>query len=125
MDNPKLKVILMSATIDTNIFTAYFDCPLLKIPGRMYPVEINQLEDVLGMLRYADKQIQNETLKTVAVTEAKGSKKTLPKRSTYRSVFSLHSFWLQSGYSHSDPDDNPILTYTFLCLGFRRSAHRG
>lgn len=59
MINPKLKVILMSATIDTNIFTAYFDCPLVNIPGRMHPVDIYQLEDVLGMIGYSNKQIQN------------------------------------------------------------------
>lgn len=80
ISNPKLKVVLMSATIDTNIFTAYFGCPLLKIPGRMYPVEINQLEDVLGMLRYADKEIQNEVLKPVASAEAKVNNTTLQKR---------------------------------------------
>lgn len=65
--NPKLKIILMSATIDTNIFTAYFDCPLVKIPGRMHPVEINQLEDVLGMLGCFNKQIQNDRSKQIVV----------------------------------------------------------
>lgn len=57
----------MSATIDTNIFTAYFDCPLVKIPGRMHPVEINQLEDVLGMLGCFNKQIQNDRSKQIVV----------------------------------------------------------
>ncbi|XP_037029293.1 3'-5' RNA helicase YTHDC2-like [Bradysia coprophila] len=85
-DNPKLKVILMSATIDTDIYTAYFACPLLKIPGRMYPVEINQLEDVLGMLRYADKQIQSEALKPIASTVVKGNKKKSSKRLDVQAV---------------------------------------
>lgn len=60
INNPKLKVILMSATIDTNIFTAYFNCPLLNIPGRMHPVEIYQLEDVLGMIGYFNKEIEKD-----------------------------------------------------------------
>jgi len=36
-----LKVIVMSATLDAEKFQAYFDnAPLLKIPGRTFPVEI-------------------------------------------------------------------------------------
>lgn len=36
-----LKVIIMSATLDAEKFQAYFDqAPLLKIPGRTFPVEI-------------------------------------------------------------------------------------
>ena len=36
----KLKVILMSATINHEVFMRYFnDAPLLTIPGFAYPVE--------------------------------------------------------------------------------------
>jgi len=36
-----LKVVVMSATLDASKFQAYFDnAPLLKIPGRTYPVEV-------------------------------------------------------------------------------------
>ena len=36
-----LKVILMSATIDADRFSAYFShCPVINIPGRIYPVEV-------------------------------------------------------------------------------------
>lgn len=36
-----LKVIVMSATLDAKSFQAYFtNAPLMKVPGRMYPVEI-------------------------------------------------------------------------------------
>lgn len=35
-----LKLIIMSATLDTSRFRSYFDnCPLLKVPGRMFPVQ--------------------------------------------------------------------------------------
>eukprot|EP00953_Heterococcus_sp_UTEX-ZZ885_P038287 19656-Heterococcus_DN1.PRE.3 len=38
---PDLKVVVMSATLDAGKFQTYFDgAPLLKVPGRMYPVEI-------------------------------------------------------------------------------------
>ncbi|KAJ2491385.1 hypothetical protein IWW37_002374 [Coemansia sp. RSA 2050] len=36
---PDLKLILMSATIDTTAFSCYFDsCPVVDIPGRAFPV---------------------------------------------------------------------------------------
>ena len=36
-----LKVILMSATIDVDRFSAYFShCPVINIPGRTFPVQV-------------------------------------------------------------------------------------
>ncbi|RHY12118.1 hypothetical protein DYB30_000545 [Aphanomyces astaci] len=36
-----LKVIIASATLDAEKFSVYFDnCPIVKIPGRMFPVDI-------------------------------------------------------------------------------------
>ncbi|KAJ1955431.1 hypothetical protein EC988_001887 [Linderina pennispora] len=50
---PDLKVILMSATIDTRIFTYYFDsCPVVDIPGRTFPVTNMYLENVIQMSGY-------------------------------------------------------------------------
>lgn len=38
---PHLKVIVTSATIDTNLFSEYLGgCPVIDIPGRLYPVEV-------------------------------------------------------------------------------------
>ncbi|XP_049284337.1 putative ATP-dependent RNA helicase DHX57 [Anopheles funestus] len=43
-----LKVILMSATLNSNLFSSYFgDIPVLDIPGRTFPVEQLFLEDIL------------------------------------------------------------------------------
>lgn len=43
-----LKVILMSATLNAEKFSAYFDnCKVLHIPGLMFPVEEFFLEDVI------------------------------------------------------------------------------
>ncbi|KAJ8708441.1 hypothetical protein PYW07_010566 [Mythimna separata] len=45
--NPELKVVVMSATLDTGVFTSYFDpCPVIEVPGRTFPVEISYLEDI-------------------------------------------------------------------------------
>lgn len=56
---PNLKVIITSATLDSELFSNYFhNAPVLKIPGRMYPVEVKYmpLEDgATGMTSSSDK----------------------------------------------------------------------
>ncbi|KAL7990926.1 hypothetical protein Chor_014356 [Crotalus horridus] len=48
-----LKVILMSATLNAEKFSDYFDgCPMIHIPGLAYPVKEYLLEDVIEKLRY-------------------------------------------------------------------------
>uniref|UniRef100_A0A182JYZ5 RNA helicase n=1 Tax=Anopheles christyi TaxID=43041 RepID=A0A182JYZ5_9DIPT len=50
---PDLRVILMSATIDTTLFARYFgDCPVLEVPGRAFPVEQMFLEDCIELLKF-------------------------------------------------------------------------
>lgn len=40
----KLKVVIMSATLNTDKFSSFFNnCPVFEIPGRVYPVQINYL----------------------------------------------------------------------------------
>ena len=37
-----LKVVLMSATINVNLFSHYFDdAPVISVPGRLFPIELN------------------------------------------------------------------------------------
>lgn len=37
---PDVRVILMSATIDTTMFREYyFNCPIIEVFGRTYPVQ--------------------------------------------------------------------------------------
>ncbi|XP_075124871.1 ATP-dependent DNA/RNA helicase DHX36 [Leptodactylus fuscus] len=51
-----LKVILMSATLNAEKFSQYFDnCPMLHIPGLTFPVEEYLLEDVFEMVKYCPK----------------------------------------------------------------------
>lgn len=48
---PDLRVILMSATIDTTLFSNYFgNCPVIEIEGRAHPVKQYFLEDCIGMV---------------------------------------------------------------------------
>ncbi|XP_060769902.1 ATP-dependent RNA helicase DHX30 isoform X2 [Neoarius graeffei] len=46
--NPELRVVLMSASGDTQRLASYFDeCPVVHIPGFMHPVRQRYLEEVL------------------------------------------------------------------------------
>ncbi|KIH67195.1 helicase protein [Ancylostoma duodenale] len=48
-----LRVILMSATIDTKMFIDFFGgCPVIEMHGRTFPVQHFFLEDVIQMLKY-------------------------------------------------------------------------
>lgn len=50
---PDLRVILMSATIDTTMFSRYYNnCPVVEIPGRAFPVQQYFLEDCLEMTKF-------------------------------------------------------------------------
>ncbi|GAB1597821.1 ATP-dependent RNA helicase DHX29-like [Argonauta hians] len=80
-----LKVILMSATIDCNRISDYFNhCPIIKIPGRTFPVDIFYLEDVIEMNDYVLEEdspycipvsmLRDEQKTSVEVTGAGGIK---------------------------------------------------
>ena len=47
---PDVKIVLMSATMDTERFSAYFGgAPIFKVPGRTYPVKTLYLEDAFKL----------------------------------------------------------------------------
>ena len=42
---PNLRLVLMSATLNENLFSDYFsNCPVLKVPGFTYPVKARGVE---------------------------------------------------------------------------------
>uniref|UniRef100_T1JBZ2 RNA helicase n=1 Tax=Strigamia maritima TaxID=126957 RepID=T1JBZ2_STRMM len=48
-----MRLILMSATIDTSMFSNYFNnCPIVEVLGRSYPVQEYYLEDCIQMLSF-------------------------------------------------------------------------
>ncbi|XP_069625162.1 putative ATP-dependent RNA helicase DHX57 [Ranitomeya imitator] len=50
---PDLKVLLMSATVNAELFSQYFSgCPVIHIPGRTFPVDQYFLEDAIAKARY-------------------------------------------------------------------------
>ncbi|XP_060558929.1 ATP-dependent RNA helicase dhx29-like [Ruditapes philippinarum] len=79
-----LKVILMSATLDADKFSAYFShCPVINIPGRTFPVEVFHVEDVVEMTGHVidedspyslkQSQLVQEESATVNITEKGGN----------------------------------------------------
>ncbi|XP_061379470.1 3'-5' RNA helicase YTHDC2-like [Danaus plexippus] len=53
-----LKLLLMSATMDTQIFSRYFNgCPVITIPGRLHEVQRFYLEDILKITKYSTKKM--------------------------------------------------------------------
>jgi ATP-dependent RNA helicase DHX29 len=50
---PDLKLILMSATMDADKLSRYFDgAPVLTVPGRTFPVDIRYVEDAVELCNY-------------------------------------------------------------------------
>ncbi|XP_077188724.1 ATP-dependent RNA helicase A isoform X1 [Paroedura picta] len=50
---PEIRVILMSATIDTSMFCEYFfNCPIIEVYGRTFPVQEYFLEDCIQMTKF-------------------------------------------------------------------------
>uniref|UniRef100_A0A3Q1HMM1 RNA helicase n=1 Tax=Anabas testudineus TaxID=64144 RepID=A0A3Q1HMM1_ANATE len=50
---PEVRVILMSATIDTTMFREYFfNCPIIEVFGRTFPVQEYFLEDCIQMTNF-------------------------------------------------------------------------
>ncbi|TRZ14280.1 hypothetical protein HGM15179_012819 [Zosterops borbonicus] len=77
-----LHLILMSATVDSEKFSSYFShCPILRISGRSYPVEIFHVEDVIEATgyvlekdsEYCQKFLEEEEEVTINVTGKGGS----------------------------------------------------
>ncbi|XP_038045525.1 ATP-dependent RNA helicase DHX29-like [Patiria miniata] len=48
-----LRVVLMSATVESAKLSAYFQhCPVVSIPGRTFPVQVHHIEDVIEQTKY-------------------------------------------------------------------------
>ncbi|KAK0178149.1 hypothetical protein PV328_002126 [Microctonus aethiopoides] len=53
-----LKLVLMSATMDTNIFVKYFSqCTVINVSGRLFDVDVYHLEDVLKLTGFMTKEM--------------------------------------------------------------------
>ncbi|TPX59428.1 hypothetical protein PhCBS80983_g02487 [Powellomyces hirtus] len=71
-----VRIILMSATINAELFGQYFDAPVIEVPGRMYPVSIEYLpvdEEDRNLVddRLFDERMKAEVRKSVATRSQK------------------------------------------------------
>ena len=58
--NPHLRVVIMSATIDSRIFQEYFGgCPVIKLEGQAHEVEEFFLEDLLKLLKFSNGRVED------------------------------------------------------------------
>ncbi|KAF6171953.1 hypothetical protein GIB67_025839 [Kingdonia uniflora] len=68
----KLKVILMSATVDSDLFSRYFgNCPVLTAQGRTHPVSTYFLEDIYDNLKYCLASDSPASIRCMAPTKEK------------------------------------------------------
>ncbi|KAM7392677.1 hypothetical protein PAMA_007682 [Pampus argenteus] len=76
-----LQLILMSATVDCDKFSNYFNrCPVISIPGRTFPVEVFHLEDIVEQTgyvlekdsEYSQKILEEEEEVSVSFTQKGG-----------------------------------------------------
>lgn len=75
-----LKLVLMSATLNSDAFSAYFSgCPIVSIPGRAHPVLEMRLEDVLELTGYGVQEDSAYAMKTNRLKPPKISKSALRK----------------------------------------------
>ncbi|XP_066507581.1 ATP-dependent RNA helicase DHX29 [Hoplias malabaricus] len=76
-----LHLILMSATVDCDKFSSYFNrCPVVTVPGRTFPVEVFHLEDIVEETGYvleedsdySQRFVEEEEEVSVCVTQRGG-----------------------------------------------------
>ncbi|XP_012735215.2 ATP-dependent RNA helicase DHX29 [Fundulus heteroclitus] len=81
MKRSDLHLILMSATVDCDKFSSYFNrCPVISIPGRTFPVEVYHLEDIVEQTgyvlekdsEYCQKILEEEDEVSISITQKGG-----------------------------------------------------
>uniref|UniRef100_UPI003AAF43CF ATP-dependent DNA/RNA helicase DHX36 isoform X1 n=1 Tax=Centroberyx gerrardi TaxID=166262 RepID=UPI003AAF43CF len=96
-----LKIILMSATLNADKFSQYFDnCPMIHIPGLTFPVEEFLLEDVVEMTRYRpQKQDRRPSWKRGFMQGRNSRPEKEEKEAEYRESWPCYARTLQGRYS--------------------------
>ncbi|KAG0229491.1 ATP-dependent RNA helicase dhx29, partial [Mortierella sp. GBA43] len=85
---PDLKVILMSATLDSARFSQYFNfCPVLDVPGRTFPVHPHFLEDVIEATKYTLEEDSEYAIRYRKDVQSKGSVDVAGKGASRQTVY--------------------------------------
>lgn len=98
-----LKVILMSATLNAEKFSKYFDsCPVIHIPGLTFPVEEFLLEDILEMTRYRPRNQDRRSSWKRGFWQGRNMRpEQKEKEAEYRESWPCYARTLQDRYSDS------------------------
>ncbi|KAK7093940.1 hypothetical protein V1264_007619 [Littorina saxatilis] len=98
---PELKVILMSATLDSGKFSTYFTrSPVLNIPGRTFPVEVQHIEDVIEMTGYVADEDSPYTLKHSQLVEEESATVEVTEKGGETNQMDVH--WTKEDISNID-----------------------
>ena len=105
------KVVLMSATMDTELFASYFkteipgqeavDCPFLSVPGRTFPVKEKYIDDILKDMTEAKQSMS-------AMHQDPATKDYLESEERFRRENSLQGAPGSSSTGDSDGDRSVI-----------------
>lgn len=71
---PDLRVIVMSATIDTGRFSEYFDkAPIIEVPGRSFPIETEylQAEEMTAAMKTFEEEGETASVTALAAYKAR------------------------------------------------------
>ncbi|XP_030600824.1 ATP-dependent DNA/RNA helicase DHX36 isoform X2 [Archocentrus centrarchus] len=106
-----LKVILMSATLNAEKFSAYFDnCPMIHIPGLTFPVEEFLLEDIIEMTRYRPQSQDRRPSWKRGFLQGRNSRpEKEEKEAEYRESWPCYARTLQGRYSDTTIEALEIL----------------
>uniref|UniRef100_A0AAY4CT35 ATP-dependent DNA/RNA helicase DHX36 n=1 Tax=Denticeps clupeoides TaxID=299321 RepID=A0AAY4CT35_9TELE len=95
-----LKVVLMSATLNAEKFSKYFDnCPMVHIPGFTYPVTEYLLEDVVELLRSVQKDYRKPRWKRGFMHGQVTRAEKEQKEAEYRESWPCYAHTLRDKYS--------------------------
>ncbi|KAI9253572.1 P-loop containing nucleoside triphosphate hydrolase protein [Sporodiniella umbellata] len=108
---PDLKIILMSATVEAQRFSAYFDhCPVIAVPGRTYPVQVHFLEDVVERIGYVLEEDSKFSIKKHKAKKDEGNLIVSGQNGTQKRVH-------YEMFQDSDEEDYvPTKTYSKLAV---------
>ena len=71
---PSLKLVLMSATMQEELFANYFRCPVIYVSGRTFPVETHYLPEINTLIAAAQRKSGGSTKVPRPTTESHLSK---------------------------------------------------
>ncbi|KAI1318582.1 ATP-dependent RNA helicase dhx29 [Mortierella claussenii] len=96
---PDLKIILMSATVDSARFSQYFSgCPVLEVPGRTFPVHPQFLEDVIDVTGYTLEEDSEYAIRFRKDIQSKGSVDIAGKGASRQTVHLQWEKEMEGGY---------------------------